>query len=44
MLNLPDTAKVMRLVATIDTPLAKSVVLSGTGVATFWGRDTVVVS
>jgi hypothetical protein len=44
MLNFPATENVILLPSTMDTPLAKSVELSGTAVAWFCGSDTVLVS
>ena len=44
MLNLPATEKVILLPSTIETPLAKSVVFSGTGIAWFCVSVTLVVS
>ena len=44
MLNFPATENVIFEPSTIETPLAKSAVFSGTGVATFCGSGTVVVS
>ena len=44
MLNFPLTENVILLPSTMDTPLAKSVLLSGTGVAWFCVSGAVDVS
>jgi hypothetical protein len=44
MLNFPETENVILLPSTIDTPLEKSVELSGTAVTSLCVSGTVLVS